>query len=134
MQSSPLEVAILLYFHMFCNHYLLVDQRSFYHQSLHCSLLFLLLEDNNLNVMFYHFQFQKIIKKSLFIPWKPGSTIWFKYLYFGYVFGSDWYLFQLIVLLKPDFNYWSYFALSWVDKVTTTTKSFVSVIADPVLL
>ena len=40
-------------------------------------------------------------------------------------------MFQLIVLLKPDFNYWSYFALSWVDKVTTTTKSFVSVIADP---
>ena len=45
-------------------------------------------------------------------------------------FGSDWYLFQLIVLLKADFNCWSNFALSWVDKVTTGTKSFVSVIAN----
>ena len=33
----------------------------------------------------------------------------------------DWYLFQLIVLSKPDFNCRSYFALSWVDKVTTGT-------------
>ena len=45
-------------------------------------------------------------------------------------FGSDWYLFQLIVLLKPDFNCWSNYALSWVDNVTTGTKSFVSVIAN----
>ena len=37
-------------------------------------------------------------------------------------------MFQLIVLLKPDFNYWSNFALSWVDKVATWTQSFVSVI------
>ena len=42
----------------------------------------------------------------------------------------DSYLFQLIVLLKPDFNCWSNFALSWVDKVTTGTCSFVSVIAN----
>ena len=45
-------------------------------------------------------------------------------------FGSDWYLFQLIVLLKRDFNCWNDFALSWVDKVTTGTLSFVSVIAN----
>ena len=45
-------------------------------------------------------------------------------------FGSDWYLFQLIVLLKPDFNYWSNFALPWVDRVTTGRLSFVSVIAN----
>ena len=38
----------------------------------------------------------------------------------------DSYLFQLIVLLKPDFNFWSNFA-SWIDKVTTGTYSFVSV-------
>ena len=42
----------------------------------------------------------------------------------------DSYLFQLIVLLKPDFNCWSNFALSCVDKVTTETYSFVSVIAN----
>ena len=35
--------------------------------------------------------------------------------------------FQLIFLSKPDFNSWSSFALSWVDKVTTGKESFVSV-------
>ena len=39
-----------------------------------------------------------------------------------------WYLFQLIVLLKPSFNCCNSFVLSCVDKVTTGTKSFVSVI------
>ena len=38
-----------------------------------------------------------------------------------------WYLFQLNVLLKPDFNCFNSFTLSWVDKVTTGTLSFVSV-------
>ena len=38
------------------------------------------------------------------------------------------YLFQLIVLLKPDPNCLSSYVLSWVDKATTGTKSFVSVI------
>ena len=37
----------------------------------------------------------------------------------AYAFGSDWYLFQLNVLVKSDFNHWSSFALSWVDKVTS---------------
>ena len=50
------------------------------------------------------------------------------YLFCAYIFGSDWYLFQLIVLLKPGFSCWSNYALSWVGKVTTGTKSFVSVI------
>ena len=40
------------------------------------------------------------------------------------------YLFQLIVCLKPDFSCWSNFALSLVDKVTTGTYNFVSVIAN----
>ena len=40
----------------------------------------------------------------------------------------DSYLFQLIVFLKPDFNCWSNFSLSLVDKVTAGTYSFVSVI------
>ena len=47
-----------------------------------------------------------------------------------YVFGSSWYFFQLIVLLQPDFNCWSNFALSWVNKVKSETQSFVSVIAN----
>ena len=68
--------------------------------------------------------------KSLFTPWKLGLTKWFKYLFCAYVFGSDWYLFQLIVLLKPDFNCWSNFALPWIDKVITGTEIFVSVIVN----
>ena len=35
-----------------------------------------------------------------------------------------------IILLKPDFNCWSNFTLSCVDKVTTRIYSFVSVIAN----
>ena len=70
--------------------------------------------------MFYHLHFQKNTK-SLFNPWKLGLTKWFKYLFYANVFGYDWYLFQLTVLLKADFNYWSNFTLSWVDKVTIRT-------------
>ena len=33
----------------------------------------------------------------------------------------DGYLFELIILLKPDFNCCNNFTLSWVDKVTTGT-------------
>ena len=40
----------------------------------------------------------------------------------------DWYLFQSIFLLKPGYNCCNSFALSWVDKVTNGTQSFVSVI------
>ena len=65
------------------------------------------------------FSFSKDDTKSLFTPWKLGLIKWFKYLFCAYVFMFDSYLFQLIVLLKPDFNYWSNFALSSVDKVTT---------------
>ena len=59
--------------------------------------------------------------KALFIPWKLGSTKWFKYVFCLYVLGSDWYLFQLIVLLKRDFNCWRKFVFSCFDKVTTGT-------------
>ena len=44
--------------------------------------------------------------------------------------GFDKYLFQLITLLKPDFNCSNNFALSCVDKITTGTYNFVSVIAN----
>ena len=73
------------------------------------------------------FSFSKDNTKLLFAPWKHGSPKWFKYWFRAYVSGSDWYLFQLIVILKPGFNCWSNFALSWVDKVTIGTSSFVSV-------
>ena len=44
--------------------------------------------------------------------------------------GFDKYLFQLITLLKPDFNCCNNFALSCVHKVITGTYNFVSVIAN----
>ena len=47
--------------------FLLADQKGFNHQSCNCSLLFLLLEDNILNEMFYHSHFQKIILKICLI-------------------------------------------------------------------
>ena len=37
----------------------------------------------------------------------------------------DWYLFQLIALLKPDSNCFNSFTLSWVNKVMARTKTFV---------
>ena len=42
----------------------------------------------------------------------------------------DSYLFELIVFLNTDFSCWSNFSLSFVDKVTTGTYNFVSVIAN----
>ena len=44
--------------------------------------------------------------------------------------GFGKYLFQLINFLKPDFSCCNNFALSCVDKVTTGTYNFVSVIAN----
>ena len=67
--------------------------------------------------------------KSLFTPWKHGSIKKSKYIFADFIGTFDWYLFQLIVLLKPDFNCCNRFALSLVDEVTTGTQSFVSVIA-----
>ena len=43
-------------------------------------------------------------------------------------------MFQLIVLLKPDFNCYNSFALPWVDKVTARTKRFVSVVSNVVFV
>ena len=55
-------------------------------------------------------------------------------LYYGFacIITFDWYLFQLIVLLKPDFNYFNGFSSSWADKVTTGTYRFVSDIVNTV--
>ena len=92
------------------------------------------------NVVIFYFFFWKIISyvyffivlisndkpKSLFTPCKLGSINksenWFC------ISGENfiWYLFQLIDLLKSNFNCPSSFALSWVDKVTTGAQSFVS--------
>ena len=42
----------------------------------------------------------------------------------------EWYLFQLIVLSKPDSNCFDSLMLSQVNKVTTGTQSFVLVIVN----
>ena len=66
--------------------------------------------------------------KSLFTPWKLGSIEKSKYWFTPSVDIFVWNLFQLIDLLKPDFNCCNSFALYWLDKVTTVTYNFVSVV------
>ena len=56
--------------------------------------------------------------KQKSIPWKFASIKKSKYLLCAYFVVLDWYLFQLIVLLKPNYSCLSSFTLSWVDKVT----------------
>ena len=56
-------------------------------------------------------------KISLFTPWKLRTIKQSKYGYGAFIVTFYWYLFQLIVLLKPDFSCCNGFALSWVDKV-----------------
>ena len=50
-------------------------------------------------------------------------------MFCAWIVTLDWYLFKLIVLLKPDINSCNSFALSWIAKVTNGTQSFVSLIA-----
>ena len=75
-------------------------------------MLFLHLGDNFITlllVLCVSFLYAKT--KSLFTLWKLGSTKWFKYRFCANNSGFDKYLFQLIVLLKPDFNCVNDFAL-----------------------
>ena len=74
--------------------------------------------------------FSNVELKSLLTPWKLSSTKWFRFGFCANNYGFDNYLFQLITLLKPDYNCWSSLELSCVDKVTTGTYSFVSVIVN----
>ena len=60
--------------------------------------------------------------KTLFTTWNLGSIG-------TCIVTFDWYLFQLIILLKTDFNYCNSIALSWYDIATNGTKNFVSVTA-----
>ena len=47
-------------------------------------------------------------------------------MFCAYAFGTDWHLFQLIVFVKPDFDWRKIFALSCFDKVTAGTWSCAS--------
>ena len=68
--------------------------------------------------------------KSLFAPWKFGSTKWFRFRFWADNSSFDRFLFQQMALLKTDFDCVNNFALTWVDKVTTGTKRLASVFAD----
>ena len=61
------------------------------------------------------------MKQKAYLP--LGNLDQFKNLNicFAFDFFLEWYLFQLIVLLKPNSNCLSSFTLSWVDKVTIGT-------------
>ena len=75
------------------------------------------------NIIIFYFSSRKIISfktcslwfidkaKCLFISWKLGSIKKYKYQLILSLDTFGWYLFQIIVLLKPDFNYSRCFAL-----------------------
>ena len=74
--------------------------------------------------------------KSLFTRLKLGSNKKSKYGIGAWIVTFDLLLlesfFTLVAYLKPNFNCCNSFAISWVDKVTTRTQSFISVIANVV--
>ena len=59
-----------------------------------------------------------------FFSWKLGSISKSKYWFCLSIDTFDWYLFQLIVLLKPNFNYFINFTLSLVDIGTAWNIKF----------
>ena len=65
--------------------------------------------------------FLKDKTKSLLTSQKLGWTAHSKYVSFLFFIAFDWYLVQLIVSLKSEFNCFNTFALSWGDKVTART-------------
>ena len=107
------------YYHMFLFFFLLVDQKRFVHQSWH--FLFLQMEDNIVSNLFVVLYIQMINQKVYLLLENLNQLnninidLVFLLIFF------DWYLLQLIVLFKWDFNYSSSFASSWVNKVTTET-------------
>ena len=70
-----------------------------------------------------------MIKQKVYLPAKNLDQL-INQIICACIVTLDWYLFQLIVLFKPDFNSCNIFALTLVDKCTTGTLRFVSVIAN----
>ena len=70
--------------------------------------------------------------KSLFTPWKLGSIKKSKYWFFICIETFDWYLFQLIFLLKPDFNCSNSFALTGTQIFVSVILNFVSPAAEEI--
>ena len=61
--------------------------------------------------MFHHFHAKTIIQK-VYLHLENLEQLSNLDIDFLHVFGAEWYLVQLIVLLKPDFNCCNNFALS----------------------
>ena len=82
----------------------------------------------NLSIITFDFYSWKILllvtfSKGLFATCKLASIKKSKYLFCASSDVLDRYIFQLIVLLKPNSICLSSFTLSWVHKVTTGTSS-----------
>ena len=67
---------------------------------------------------------------SLLVFSKFGSSRDINTRFYIYIDTFDWYLFQLTVLLDPDFKCCYMFLLCWLKGVITGRTSFVSVIAN----
>ena len=119
---------------MFLNYFLLTNWRNFFHLSFNIKIFHFHKWKIILLVIFWPSSSSSLYDKtnSLFTLWKLQSIQKAKYSFWACVFPKL-YLFQLIVLLNPDFNCSNNFLLSWVDKVTTGTYSFVSAILNLVL-
>ena len=133
----------LINYHL-CNHYffsfqrllhmllcfLLMCKKTLFHQLMHWNLLFEHLVHNTLKKMFYRFHFRMTRQ---IIYWLYLTSVMLdqsnnKLLFWVWLVITDLYLFHLIVLLKPVLNCSKSLLSSSVDKVTTGTYNFVSVI------
>ena len=97
---------------MLLYHFLLVDQKSFFHRSLHCNLLFLHLEYIIFYCLFFDHHFQTLKQKVYLLLESLAQLNDLSFDFFVNNAGVDMYLFQLIVLLKSDFNCGNNFALT----------------------
>ena len=86
---------------MFLAHLLLVSQKGFVWKLQHCNLFFLQLEENILCNLFEKHYFQTIKQKYAY-SLKLRSTWKSKYQFCASINTFDWYLYHLILLLKPD--------------------------------
>ena len=77
------------------------------------------MEDNILCVLLYQFHFQMIKENLYLLPENLSQLNNLSVLWNFLNLGRN--LFQLIVLLKPDSNFFNSFILSSVHKVTTGT-------------
>ena len=97
----------------------MVDQKSFNHQSWHCSLVFLLLEDNILHVLFYNFHFQKIIQKvcllleNLDLLRNLNIDFVFLLIFLIDIYSSWLFFWSLILIVEAVLHYLELISYYW---------------------